>query len=147
MNENNSKREKMGKSRLFVVPRIPPARQAKVVLHSESGHVVVQSEFSDQLEERTKAYINEYKPLGITELSLVRDLAAAECRCEYTQKLLDQMNSPGDEKLLASLTRYQEASRALFRQSLKLLRKVQKARSDSEARKPHLVRKRKAGEC
>jgi len=134
-------------SGLFVVPKVARAPMAKVVTYTASGQVVIQSEFSDQLEELTKAYVAEYTPLGITELSLVRDLAAAQCRCEYTQRLQAQPGIGGNVKMMASLTRYQSSNRSMFNRSLKLLKQIQKARAAEAARKPQLIKPKTTGGC
>jgi hypothetical protein len=132
-------------SGLFVVPKVPQPPPAKVVTYTASGQVVIQSEFSDQLEELTKNYIEEYKPDGITELTLVRDLAVGVCRCEYTQRMLDQLGDRVDEKTQKALKRYQSSNRGMFKRSLKLLKEIQKTRAAEAARKPQLVKPRTIG--
>jgi hypothetical protein len=132
---------------LFVVPKTAPAPMAKVVTYTASGQVVIQSEFSDQLEELTKTYIAEYGPCGITELTLVRDLAAAQCRCDYSQRLQEQLGAGADEKIVTTLTRYQSSNRGMFKRSLKLLKQIQKTRAAEAARKPKLVKPKTIGEC
>lgn len=130
---------------LFVVPKIPQAPKAKVVTYSASGQVVIQSEFSDQLEELTKTYIAEYQPKGITELTLVRDLAVAVCRCEYTQKLQDQLGDRIEEKTQKILKRYQSSNSGMFKRSLKMLKQIQKSRAEEESQKIQLVKPRTIG--
>jgi len=137
---NESDCKKVKPLGLFVVPKIPKPPLAKVVTYTASGQVVIQSEFSDQLEELTKGYIAEYKPRGISELCLVRDLASAQCRCEYTQRLIDQVGDRASEKTIAALRRYQASSRGMLKRSQKLLKQIQKARAAEEARKPQLVK-------
>jgi hypothetical protein len=117
------------------------------VTYSATGQVLIQSEFSDQLEELTKAYIAEYTPRGITELTLVRDLATAQCRCDYTQRLLEQPGVSSNEKMLASLMRFQTSNRGMFNRSLKLLKQIQKEREKEAARKPRLVKPKITGGC
>ena len=114
----------------------------KVVTYAASGQTVIQSEFSDQLEEMTKNYIEQYKPDGITELTLVRDLAVAVCRCDYTQRMQDLLGSRIDEKTQKALKRYQSSNRGMFKRSLKLLKDIQKVRAQEAARRPQLVKPR-----
>ncbi len=130
-----------------MVPKVPQQPAAKVVTYTASGQVVIQSEFSDQLEELTNAYIAEYAPRGITELTLVRDLATAQCRCDYTQRLLEQPGVGGNEKMLASLTRFQTNNREMFKRSLKMLKQIQKERANESARTPRLVKPKITGGC
>lgn len=111
-----------------------------MVTYSATGQVIIQSEFSDQLEVLTKAFIAEYTPRGITELTLVRDLAAAQCRCDYTERLLGQPGVSGNAKMLASLTRFQTSNRSMYKRSLKMLKQIQKERAKEAARKPQLVK-------
>jgi hypothetical protein len=121
--------------------------RAKIVSYTASGQVLIQSEFSEQLEELTRKYIAEFQPRGITELSIVRDLAAAECRIEYTQGLQNQPGIADNEKVLASLTRYQKSSRSMFKRSLRLLKQIQKKRALEDALKPQLVKPKITGGC
>jgi hypothetical protein len=130
---------------LFVVPKKPVLPKAKLISYSASGQVMIQSEFSDGLEERTKAYIAEFKPNGITELCLVRDLASSECRCEYIQRLIEQLAAASDEKTILSLKRYQATNQGTFKRSHRELKKIQKARAAEAARKPQLVKPKTAG--
>ena len=132
---------------LFVVPKVPQPPPLKVVTYTASGQTVIQSEFSDQLEELTKAYIEQYKPDGITELTLVRDLAVAVCRCDYTQRMQDQLGNRIDEKTQKALKRYQSSNRGMFKRSLKLLKDIQKVRAQEAARKPQLVKPRTIAGC
>jgi hypothetical protein len=144
-NESNSiQRENPG---LFVVPKVSKALPAKLVTYSATGQVLIQSEFSDRLEELTAAYIAEYTPRGITESTLVRDLATAQCRCDYTQRLLEQPGVSGNEKMLASLTRFQTSNRGMFKRSLKMLKQIQTERAKETARKPRLVKPKITGGC
>jgi hypothetical protein len=144
--ENREANSKQVKSAgLFVVPKVQKAPPAKVVTYTASGQVVIQSEFSDQLEELTKKYIAEYQPNGITELTLVRDLAVGLCRCEYTQKVQDQLGARIDETTQKALLRYQASNRGMFKRSLKLLKQIQKSRAAEAAKKPQLVKPRTIG--
>ena len=136
-----------GNPGLFLIPKTPRALAGKVVSYSASGQVVIQSEFSDQLEVLTKAYIEEYQPRGITELTLVRDLATAQCRCEYTRVMLEQMGAAAAEKTTQALVRYQATNRTMFKRSLKLLKQIQKTRAEEAARRPQLVKPKKTGGC
>jgi hypothetical protein len=145
--KNESDRTQRKNSGLFVVPKVAKAPLAKVVTYSATGQVSIQSEFSDQLEELTNAYIAEYAPRGITELTLVRDLATAQCRCDYTQRLLEQPGVSGNEKMLASLTRFQTSNRGMFKRSLKMLKQIQKERANEAVRKPRLVKPKITGGC
>ncbi len=142
MENHDLKQKQVRNTGLFVVPKVPKRPPAKTVSYTASGQVLIQSEFSDQLEELTKAYIGEYKPDGITELTLVRDLAVAVCRCEYTQRLQDQLGSRIEEKTQKILKRYESSNRAMFKRSLKLLKQIQKARA-LEARTLESLRNRR----
>jgi len=137
-NELDSK--KGNSAGLFVVPKVPKAPPVKVVSYTASGLVVIQSEFSDQLEELTKAYIAEYKPRGISELCIVRDLASSQCRCEYTRKMEQFITAAGNEKTITALRRYQKSNEATYKRSLKVLKQIQKVRAKEEAMKPRLVK-------
>jgi hypothetical protein len=134
-------------SGLFVVPKKAKAPAAKLVTYSATGQVMIQSEFSDQLEELTKAYIAEHTPSGITELTLVRDLASAQCRCDYTERLLQQPGVSANAKMMASLTRFQTTTRGIYKRSLKALKQIQKEREKEAARKPRLVKPKITGGC
>ena len=147
MGKNESDLKQVKSSGLFVVPKVPKAPPAKLVTYSATGQVMIQSEFSDQLEELTKAYMAEYNPRGITELTLVRDLASAQCRCDYTQRLLEQPGVSANQKMLASLTRFQTTTRGIFNRSLKALKQIQKERAKEAARKPQLVKPKITGGC
>jgi hypothetical protein len=145
--KNESDHTQRKSSGLFVVPKVPKAAPAKLVTYSATGQVLIQSEFSDQLEELTTAYIAEYTPRGIAEFTLVRDLATAQCRCDYTERLLEQHGVSGNEKMLASLTRFQTSNRGMFKRSLKMLKQIQKERAKEIARKPRLVKPKITGGC
>jgi hypothetical protein len=137
----------VGKPGLFLIRKAPRAPLGKVVSYTASGQVVIQSEFSDQLEALTKAYIEEYKPKGITELTLVRDLATAQCRCEYTRNLLEKLGVQANEKMTKTLTRYEASNRSLFKRTLRLLKEMHKTRAEEAARRPQLVKPKITGGC
>jgi hypothetical protein len=133
---------------LFIVPKpAPQAAMPKLITHSATGQVMIRSEFSERLEALTSEYLAEYKPNGITEVTLVRDLAVAECRSEYALQLLAQPAVSGNEKMAATLDRYRTTNQVLFRRSLKALRSIQRTRQRQARRKPQLVKPRITGEC
>jgi hypothetical protein len=131
---------------LFIVPKNPARTKAKLKTFLSNGQVVIQSEFTDQLEALTTAYMAEHKPVNATEKMLVMDMATAQCRFDYALRLQSQPGVAANEKLVASLVSYQLTNQRLYKRSLKMLRDVQKEREREAARKPHLVKPKKAGE-
>jgi hypothetical protein len=131
---------------LFIVPKNPPAPKEELKTYVSSGRAIIRSEFSDRLEELTIMFTAEYMPGSATETGLVRDLAAAQCRCEYAMRLQQQPGVEVNEKMMATLKRYRSTNQGTFKRSLRLLKKIQKERLHELARKPRLVRPRRAGE-
>ena len=133
---------------LFLVKRAAPnAARPELIMDSATGQMMIRSEFSERLEALTKRYLAEYKPNGITETTLVRDLASAECRSEYALQLLEQPGVSGNEKMMATLERYRTTNQAMFRRSLKALTSIQKTREREARRRPQLIKPRITGEC
>jgi hypothetical protein len=135
---------------LFVVPKksLPP--KEKIKTFTSCGMVVIQSEFTDQLEALTNSYMEKFRPANTTEKMLVKDIATTQCRCEYVLRLQSRLGAAGNEKLLSTLLRYHTTNEKQCKRSLKTLLSVQKERHREEARRPQLVRKVKpqtVGEC
>ncbi len=133
--------------RLFVVPKAAPRAKEKFKTFTSGGMVVIQSEFTDQLEALTNEYMAQYRPANVTEKMLVKDLATTQCRCEYVIRLQTQPGIAGNPKLVDTLVRYHATNQRQHKRSLKMLQTVQKERQREAARKPHLVKKKKAVEC
>jgi hypothetical protein len=112
--------------------------------------VVIQSEFTDQLEALTNAYMEKFRPKTTTETILVKDIATTQCRCEYVARLQSRLGAAGNEKLLSTLLRYHSTNEKQGKRSLKTLLSIQKERRREEARRPQLVPKvnpQTVGEC
>jgi hypothetical protein len=131
---------------LFIVPTVPHAPKEKLKTYTSNGQVIIRSEFSDRLEELTKAFFEEHSPKGATETALVRDLAAAQCRCEYAIRLQTTPGLEGNEKLMSTLRRYQSTNQTRFKRSLKMLKVIQKEHRREALRKLHVVKPKRAGE-
>jgi hypothetical protein len=133
---------------LFVVQKLPPPEpQFKVKTYTASGLTVIQSEFADQLEALTVQYFEQYKPAGMTETMLVRDLASSQTRADYAVRLQNQTGVKFDAKTLATLHRYRSTNESTYRRSLKMLKSIQKKRLAQEALRPRLIKPKIADEC
>lgn len=133
--------------KLFVVQKTSFVPKEKFKTYTAGGQTVIRSEFSDRLEQLTHAYMAEHKPGGPTEMSLVRDLAAAQCRSEYAVRLQSQPGVAANEKMMSTLKRYQSTNQSLFKRSLKMLMTIRKERQREAARKPYIVKPRITGGC
>jgi hypothetical protein len=136
---------------LFVVPKPVRSGDGRLKVFTADGQVYIQSEFTDQLEALTSAYMAEFKPSNVTETLLVRDLASARCRCEYVSRLKTNPGIASSEKMVATLLRYQAANERTYKRSLKALKAILRERERQALRRPHLVMKaattKTTGEC